>query len=324
MKRGCIALLAAVVFMLIQVSNSRQADCAVMLDKVVATVNDEVITWSELMGVINSEDRRQLEDLPDAVRESRTRELERPYLNNLIEVKLQVQEARKLGLTVDDSEIEGAIAEIKKKFSLTDADFLESLKTERMTMIDYKARLSEQIMIQKVVNMEVKSKIIVPDTEIQEYYETNKTEVFPEIKKVKVRQIFFAAPESESERASIESSAEKVYQRIMAGDDFEMMAMEYSEGPNRASGGDLGYISSGTALKEIDDTAEALGLGEVSRPFWSAAGLHIIKVEDRAAGRNLEKEKNVVKEKLMQKAFEARYHEWMAELREKAFIEIKL
>ncbi|KPJ98015.1 MAG: hypothetical protein AMK71_12120 [Nitrospira bacterium SG8_35_4] len=322
MKKRCIVLFAAVIFMLIQGPYFRQADCAVMLDRVVATVNDEVITWSELMGVINSEGRRNLEDLPDAERQRRIRELERPYLNNLIEAKLQVQEARRQGLTVGDSEIDGAIAEIKKKFNLTDADFLDSLETERMTMIDYRARLSEQIMMQKVVNMEVKSKIIVSDAEIQEYYETNKKE-FSESKKMKIRQIFFASPESESRRPDVESRAGQVYQRIAGGDDFEMIAMEYSEGPNRATGGDLGYISSGTALKEIEDTAESLGPGEVSRPFWSAAGLHIIKLEERVEGADLEKVKDTIKDRLMQKTFEAKYHEWIAELREKAFIEIK-
>jgi len=323
MKKRCIALFAAVIFMLIQGSYFHRADSAVILDRVVATVNDEVITWSELMGVINSEGAPKLEGLSDAVRENRIRELERPYLNNLIEVKLQVQEARRLGLNVSDSEIEDAIAEIKKKFSLSDADFLESLKTERMTMVDYKARLSEQIMMQKVVNMEVKSKIIVSDSEVQEYFETNKGE-FSGTKKVKIRQIFFAAPENESRKGDVAERAEQVYQRIQAGDDFEMMAKEYSEGPNRAFGGDLGYISSGTALKEIEDTAESLSLGEVSRPFWSSGGLHIIKLEDRVEGGNLEKVKDIIKDRLMQKAFEAKYHEWMADLREKAFIEIRL
>jgi len=323
MKRGCIALFAAVIFMLIQDSYLRQAECAVMLDRVIATVNDEVITWSELMGVINSEGRPHLEGLPDAVRESRVRELERPYLNNLIEVKLQVQEARRLGLAVADSEIDSAIAEIKKKFNLTDAAFLDSLEAERMTMIDYRSRLSEQIMMQKVVNMEVRSKIIISDTEVQQYFEENKGE-FSESKKMKIRQIFFAAPEDESGKGDVEARAGQVYQRIAGGDDFEMMAMEYSEGPNRESGGDLGYISSGTALQEIEDAAASLTPGEVSRPFWSSAGLHIIKLEDRVEGGNLEKVKNIIKDRLMQKTFEAKYHEWVAELREKAFIEIKL
>jgi peptidyl-prolyl cis-trans isomerase SurA len=323
MKRGCIALFAALIFILIQVSYFRQADCAVMLDKVVGTVNDEVITWSELMGVINSEGKRHLENVSDAERDSRIKELERPFLNNLIEVKLQVQEARRLGLNVSDSEIEAAIAEIKNKFSLTEADFQDSLKAERMTMIDYKARLSEQIIMQKVVNMEVKSKIIVSDAEVEEYYGTNKGE-FPVSEKVKIRQIFFSAPESESRNGEVETRADQVYERIQAGDDFEMMAMEYSEGPNREFGGDLGFISKGTALKEIEDSAESLSLGEVSRPFWSAAGLHIIKLEDRIESGSLEEVKDRIKERLMQKAFEAKYHEWMAELRERAFIEIKL
>jgi len=323
MKKRCIALFAAVIFTLIQGPYFRQADCAVMLDRVVATVNDEVITWSELMGVINSEAARQLEGLSDAVRESRIRELERPYLNNLIEVKLQVQEARRLGLTVGDSEIDGAIAEIKNKYKLTDAAFQESLKAERMTLIDYRARLSEQIMMQKVLNMEVKSKLIVSDAEMQEYFEANKGE-FSESQKMKIRQIFFAAPGDETGKEEVRARAEQVYQRIQAGDDFEVMAREYSEGPNRETGGDLGYISSGTALQEIENAAGSLNPGEVSSPFWSTAGLHIIKLEDRVEGGDLEKVKDIIKDRLMQKTYEAKYHEWIAELREKAFIEIKL
>jgi peptidyl-prolyl cis-trans isomerase SurA len=323
MNKGCIALFAALIFTLIPVSPYHQADCAVMLDRVVATVNDEVITWSELMGVINTEGKRYLQGLPDAEKEHRIKELERPYLNNLIEVKLQVQEARKLGLTVSDSEIEGAIADIKKKFNLTDADFLDSLKIERMTMADYKERLSDQIMMQKVVNMEVKSKIIISDAEAEKYFKSNKGE-FSGGERIKIRQIFFNAPESKSGKADVEARAEQVYQRIKAGDDFGKMAMEYSEGPNRASGGELGYISSGTALREIEDAAKALTPGEVSRPFWSAAGLHIIKLEDRVEGGDFENVKDAIKERLSQKAFEARYHEWIAELREKAFIEVKL
>lgn len=323
MKKGCITLFAALIFTLIPVPPYHQADCAVMLDRVVATVNDEVITWSELMGVISTEGRQYLQGLPDAEKERRIKKLERPYLNNLIEVKLQVQEGKKLGLTVSDSEIEGAIADIKNKFNLTDADFLDSLKTERMTMVEYKERLSDQIMMQKVVNLEVKSKIIISDTEAEKYFESNKGE-FSGGEKIKIRQIFFSAPESESGKADVEARAEQVYQRIEAGDDFGKMAMEYSEGPNRTSGGDLGYISSGTALKEIEDAAETLTPGEVSRPFWSAAGLHIIKLEDRVEDGDFENVKDTIKERLSQKAFEARYHEWIAELREKAFIEIKL
>jgi len=322
MKKSYTVLLAALVTMFLQFAVLQQARCAVMLDRVVATVNDEIITWSELVGVINVEGRQQLENLSESERQRMIKKMERPYLNNLIEVKLQVQEARRLGLTVSDAEVEGAIAEIKNKFHVTDADFLESLKAERMTMAEYKARLSEQIMMQKVVNMEVRSKIIVSDDDVQNYYEAHEGE-FSGNKRIKIRQIFFAAGPG-ARRDDVEAKADSVYQKLLEGADFQMMAMEYSEGPNRASGGDLGYIVSGTALKEIEEAAESLNVGEISRPFQSPYGIHIIKLEDRIEGGNSEKAKREIRDRLGQKEFETRYHEWLAELREKAFIEIKL
>lgn len=313
-----------VIFMLIAaVFNPEIAAGAVLLDRVVATVNDEVITWSELMNMIAMEGKEYLGGASGKEREEKIKEIERPFLDNLVEIKLQLQEARKMGLGVSNAEVDGAVDEIKKKYDLTGESLAASLKAEGMTLEDYRQRLSEQILLQKVINYAVRNNIVISDGEIEEYYEANR-EKYSGKEKIRIRQIFFAAPEDESLKADIEAVAGELAGRIEKGEDFAKLAAEFSEGPSRRFGGDLGYISRGSALKEVEEIAFTLKAGEVSGPFWSPAGLHIIKVEDKVEGGGIEKVRDRIKETLFQKAFESRYYEWKAELREKSYVEIKL
>ena len=301
----------------------QQVQGAVLLDRIVATVNDEVITWSELMNVIILDGKDFLSGLAGKEREEKIRELERPFLNNLIEMKLQLQEARKMGLDVNDAEIEGAINEIKKKYGLTDETLMNSLKAEGLTTEDYRQRLADQILVRKVVNFAVRNNMVISDREIEKYYEDNKAKYDVE-EKLNIRQIFFALPEDDSQKQAVELKARNLVQRINKGEDFAKLAREFSEDPSRKFGGDMGYISRGSLLKEIEDVAVALKTGEVSRPFRGPAGLHIIKLEDRIEGGGIEKVRDEIKETLFQKAFESKYREWITGLRERAFIEIKL
>ncbi len=305
------------------VSGLHMAYGAVLLDRVVATVNSEVITWSELVNMIKLEGKAYIEKGSPEERRKRIRELEKPFLNKLIQMKLELQEAREMGLSVSDAEIDSAVEDIRKKFGLTQEALLASLSAEGMSLEDYRARLKEQILISKAVNYAIKSRIVITDREIREYYEANR-ERFTGKEKVRIRQIFFAAPADDSRKGAVEARAREIMQKIRKGEDFARLAIQYSEGPNRQSGGDLGYISRGSALREVEDVAFALKTGEVSQPFWGPGGLRIIKVEDRIEAGGMEKAREKIKDILFKKAFEARYREWSAALREKAYVEVKL
>jgi peptidyl-prolyl cis-trans isomerase SurA len=323
MKRTLRLTCFLLVFLLSCLPGIQAASGPVLLDRIVATVNDEVITWSELTNVIIIDGRKALEGLTGEEREKKIGEAERPVLNSLIEMKLQLQEAHRMNLDVSASEIGGAIEEIKGKYGLTEEMLMNSLKAEGLTPEDYRARLADQILLQKVINYAVRNNIVVSDKEVEQYYKDNIDE-FGGGGKIRIRQIFFALPPDSSGKEAVEEKAREVERRISSGEDFAKLAGEFSEDPSRAFGGDLGYISRGSALKEIEEAASLLKKGEVSRPFWSPAGLHIIKLEDRTEGGGIDKVTNKIREVLLQKAFESRYREWKAALREKAFIEIKL
>ncbi len=302
----------------------KMAFSATLLDRVVATVNNEIITWSELRTKIEIDGRKLLADLPDKERSKQMGEIERIFLNSMIDHKLQLQEARNRGLDVSSSEAENAINDIKKKYNLTDEGFIESLKAEGFTNDQYKAQLKEQILLSKIVRYEVNESILIPDQRINEYYEANK-EQYREKETIRISQIFFPGNrENASEKADLEAKAEKIMQRIKRGEAFAKAVSKLAGDAGSEFAGDLGYMKRGSMLKEIEDAAFSLKEGEVSSPFWGPGGLRIIKLEDILKGSEIDEVRQEIKEILFQKAFKLKYEEWVKMLREKAYIEIKL
>lgn len=297
---------------------------AILLDRVVATINGEVITWSELRKRIELENKNLLKDLTGKAREKKINEIEAPFLNNIIDLKLQLQAARRLGFGVGLAETDAAVAEIMKKYNLTDESLAESLKVEGFDMEEYKNQLAEQILLTKVVRYEVKTSIVIGDKQIREYYEVNK-EKYRKEEKVRIRLIFFAGDAKDNlQKTDIEAKAEEVMQMIEAGEDFAKIASGFSEDASKEVGGDLGYVSRGSVLEEIEDVVFDMKSGEVSKPFWSSVGFHIVKLEDRREGSEVEEIRDEIKGILIEEAFKLKLEEWVKKLREEAYIEIKL
>jgi peptidyl-prolyl cis-trans isomerase SurA len=296
---------------------------AVLFDRVVAAVNNEIITWSELRNTIENEGREFLRGLDAEEREKKINEIQKQFLERMIDVKLQLQEARKMGLHISLSETEKAIADIKKKYNLTDEELIGSLKAEGLALEDYRRQLAEQILLSKIVRYKVNDNILISDEEIERYYQVNKGQ-YRGNETVRIRQIFFTMPEDEGELTTVEAKAREVLKRVKRGEDFAKIAREVSEDASRDFGGDLGYINRGTVIREIDDVAFDLNPGEVSEPFWSQSGLHIIKLEDRKAGSTIEEVRKDIQEILFKEAFAVKYEEWIKTLREKAYIEVNL
>jgi parvulin-like peptidyl-prolyl isomerase len=306
----------AILFILLIYNQQQRVYGSVLLDRVVAKVNNDVITWSELRKSIELDNRILLNSLAEEERREKIKELERSYLNKLIDKRLQLQEAFKLGLDVSDEEIDSAINEIKRKFNLTDESLNEYLKADGLTLEEYKIHLKERILLSKVIGYKITDTIFITEKEIKEYYEANK-ERFPRQERVRLRQILLTGEDSLKK-------AEEILQRIKNGEDFAELASEFSEDVSREAGGDLGYVSRGTILKEIEDVAFSLKVGEVSKPIPSPRGIHIIKVEDRIEEGITPEIKEEIKKILFERAYQSKYENWLRELREKAYIEIKL
>ena len=296
---------------------------SILLDRVVAVVNKEVITWSDLYKAMEYEAATQIKNLSEEERKKLFKENEASFLETLIDMRLQLQEARNLGIDVPKNDITETIDNIQKKYSMSPADFVESLKKEGLTIEEYKKRLSEQILINKVVTYQIRNKIVVSDSEVSRYVGANK-ETFSGSETYKLRQIFFKKPEGNIDKKTAEDKAAEIIKRLKDGEDFSALARVYSEDSSARSGGDLGLVNKDLLAKEFIEVLSGMNVGDYSMPFWTGKGLHIIKLDEKISAQNADKLKEDIRKQLAEEQFSERYKSWIKGLREKAYIEIRL
>ncbi|MBI5043451.1 MAG: peptidylprolyl isomerase [Nitrospirae bacterium] len=292
---------------------------AITIDKVVAVVNNEVITQSELEEIIQKPRKQIMEDFSGVEQERLLNKLTRDILNRMIEKKLQLQVARQMNITVSKAEVDAALDDIKVKNAFPDDEtFKRALAAENMTLEQYKKELTEQLMIMRLVTKEVRSNVVISEEEIKRYYEEKKKDyTIPE--EVKLRIIFFKGDNG------IKKS-EDVLGQIKKGADFADMAKKYSEDPTAKDGGDIGFVKKGHMLPAIENAAFSLKKGEVSNVIKADAGYYIIKIEDKKEPQYIpiEKVREEIEKSLYEQKANALYDEWLRDLRKNAHVEIKL
>ncbi|MBU4321380.1 MAG: peptidylprolyl isomerase [Nitrospinae bacterium] len=315
--------LKAFICVLIIVALYGVSSAAILLDKVIAVVNQEVITWSDLYKAMEFEASDKIKDIKEEEKRKIFKENEGPFLEVLIDMKLQIQAAKQKGIDAAAEEITEAINDIKKKYSMDEQTLTASLKKEGFTLDEYKKKLSEQIILSRVVSQEVRNKIVVSDAEIAKYIAGNKETLITD-DAYRIRQIFFRKPQNPSDRKTAEEKAGTVYQQIKAGEDFASLAQKHSEDPSGKAGGDLGFIKKSQMAKEFTDVLSQMKAGDISQPFWTDMGLHIIKLEEKIEKQSEAAIKESAKNKLIEQRFSEKYKHWLRELRETAYIEIRL
>lgn len=299
------------------------AQAAFVIDRVVAVVNQEVISWSELHRAMEIEANAAVKALPQEERNRIFRQNEAIFLDNLISFRLQIQEAFKNRLVVPAQEVAEAIDSIKMKYSMTDAEFQNSLRAEGYSFEEYRKRLSDQLLQSKIVNQQIRGKIVVTEADIDAFIKEDK-DIADNSEAYRIRQIFFKKPKNAAEMAMVEEKAHAVYTQAQKGENFADLARRHTEDATRDSGGDLGFIKKGSMAKDFSAALTDLKLGDIGRPFWSDRGMHILRIEEITAPKAFSEIRADARAALQEKLFNERYRAWIRVLREKAFIDIRL
>jgi peptidyl-prolyl cis-trans isomerase SurA len=282
---------------------------AVIVDRVLAVVNNEIITLSDL--------QRE-----EALRKDQTKIDERQLLADMIDRKLQLDAAKRAGMDVTDKELADAITDIMKRNSMDTKRFEEALAKEGLTLDQYRTELREQMTLSRMVGKFVRAGIAVDEAEVRAYYERNlKSYTLPE--EVRLRQIYFPLPDNATPNqiADMKAQAQKVFERAKKGDDFLRLVREHSEG-NTSPDGDLGFMERENLQPEIEEAARGLKPGEIAGPILCNGGFHIIRLEDvRTPVKPFEKVKDQIMNTLYQQKMENTYRTWLQSLRSDANIE---
>jgi peptidyl-prolyl cis-trans isomerase SurA len=300
---------------------------ALMIDRIVARVNDDVITLSELQEEGLPLFERLRANYTGKELESQVQRAEREFLEQLILKRLQLQYAGQIGITASENEINTALKDVLTRNNLTQEQLTDLLTREGLTLQDYKDRLREQIILARLMNQAVRSRVSVDASEVEAYYKAHQDE-FDQPAQVRVRHIFLRI-DSGAARPQVDGVHERaalILREARNGGDFANLARRYSEDATAANGGDLGFIKRGQALPEFEEVIFAMKEGDISEVIRTPNGLHIVKVETFSKGseRSFSEMKTEIERRLLQEKIEKRFQDWTKELKDKAFIEITL
>lgn len=325
MRRWIIVLLLALPFgTLLSLHESVSAQTPPSSgQKIAAQVNEKAITYQELDNQFHARTRvpfEKVQDDPDA------QTVRKQILEQLIDEELLMREAERQKLRVTSEMVDERFKNIRDRFPSEEA-FNQALSSRGITAEKLRDNITKGLLRQQIIDQEVLQKVSVSPEELQSFFQEHKDDYMQE-EAVHVRHILFrvAADASPEDDQKAKDRASTVLAKAKKGDDFAKLAQQFSEGPTKERGGDLGYFGRGKMVKPFDDAAFKLKVGQVSDPVRTRFGYHIIKVEDRKEAKRLsyEEAQDQVRQKVTEEKAIALYREYVKTLRSKATVTINL
>jgi peptidyl-prolyl cis-trans isomerase SurA len=324
----CLGVILPFLFLIFFLPSPGRAE---VVDKVVAIVNDEVITLSE----VEEEAARIAQALS---RESsgqtlidRSEEAREIALNGLIDRRLINQRAKSTNTTVTDEELAAAFESTRNRMSLTPTEFKNKLERSGLTEETFKKQLRDQVLQSKLVSYDVRAKIVVTDEMIRDYYKEHSGKT--DEGSIYLLQMGFQwNPEvteqgkKQEEKAETRKRAERALELIHNGQDFKTIAKKFSDLPSASDGGDLGILNLADMAPAMRTAVAKLKPDELSEIIETSDSYQFYKVLSAkngpaSASSSLDKEKDDIREKLSEEKLKTAYSEWVKKLKESAYIQ---
>ncbi len=299
----------------------------IVFEEIICRVNNDIISKSEYEEAVNllklrTQNRQKLsgEELAQAVREG-----EKDLLKNMIEERLLVQKAVELGMTADTDVIK-YLDRVRKENNLPSIEALEQeMRGQGISPAEFRKRIKEQSLKEKVLGREVYYRIQVSTEEIKAFYEANRDK-FDRPEQVRLQEILIASNGKDpSEFNRLRMRAEEVLEKARGGELFGELVAQYSDGPTAKQVGDLGFFRRGMLLKEIEDMVFSLRRGQITDIVEGQGGFRIFKViEKNVAGiQPLDVVKDQIRNKLVEDKAVPALRKYMEKLRRQSYIRLK-
>ena len=281
-------------------------------DRIVAVVNTEVITLSELEEELTEAKQQARQRFSGAELDRQLRQIDYLGLNRMIERKLQVQLAKRRGIKVTDEEVKDAIVRLQRLGEAPNENDPQAV-----------AAIKDQLTAMRLINQQVRSGLLVSDEELRRFYQQHQ-ERFLLPPEVRLSQILIALGQEEP-LLKVREQAQHVYALLTQGERFEELAARYSDGPEARLGGSLGFVRPGDMLPQIQKAIEGVGPGEITEPIASPIGMHIILVEERKPlqYRPFEEVQEDIRNAVFRAKSEEAYQEWIKDLKTTSYIEVR-
>lgn len=294
------------------------------IDRVVAVVNQDVITLSELQEAVS----QYLRQIKEEMNPGRDHALQEKLLWELVAHRLKIQEGEREKVVVEDGEVKEQLDELMKRLQAnTPEEFEAMMKAQGVTLVDVKKRIREQVIVQKVTRRKVVLRVSVTEQEIDQYLSENREKLETGLS-FRARHILFVPNPRESDAGweAARAKAEEVWAKVRAGEDFAELAKRYSQDSSANDGGDLGALKQGELAPEIEGPILRLRAGDALGPVKTTLGYHLFKLESKESlsGEALAQAKQQIRDILFRQKYQARMDAWLEELKRRAIIEVRL
>ena len=250
--------------------------------------------------------------------------IKRKVLDNLIQRELLFQESVRLGIKVGDDELSDQMTQLKGRFS-SEEDFTNALKRLKMSEMDLKDEFSRRLVVKKMIDEVIASKVKVTPEETKSFYDNNPN-FFKAPERVRASHILVKVEPTaaESDKASARKKIEEIRKRVENGEDFAALAKASSDCPSASKGGDLDYFQRGQMVAPFEEAAFSLKPGEVSGIVETQFGYHLIKVVDKKESGVIvyEEIKGDIESHLRQQKVNEQYAAYIEVLKSKAKVEM--
>jgi peptidyl-prolyl cis-trans isomerase SurA len=293
-----------------------------VVDGVAAVVNGEVITYSQVRGLVGPREkllRAQFngEELIKKIKEAR--EL---ALQDLIDRQLIIQAFKKENYQIPDHFVEERMHDIiRTDFGGDRNTFIKTLEAQNYTIGEFKKMETEKMIVQAMRGHNVKLDLIASPAKVEEYYKAHRDE-FTSREQIKLRLIMIPSHASDGESAAQKAMADEIFTKLQHGAEFERMAQLYSEDSTRENGGDWGWVDRKTLAGPLEKAAFELEPGKISNIIEFSGNYYILKVEDKHGGetKSLADARPDIEKKLIHDEAQKLQEKWLASLRSKAYI----
>jgi peptidyl-prolyl cis-trans isomerase SurA len=299
---------------------------AEVTNRIVAIVNNDVISLYDL--------DKESQPLTDRIKamyhgsdvKSQIYKARREILEQMINRLIAKEEIERLGINVGDDEINNAIERIKQDNSLTQEEFLARVQQEDKTLDEVRNDIKSDLEQAKLMDREVRSRVVISEEQMKQYYENNKDE-FVGKNRVRLKNILIAV--SNNDPADVVKAkrelAYKLEGEIKSGASFDELARTHSSGPGASKGGDLGYMEWNDLAPYLKEAIEKLKPGQITDVLETPYGFQIIMLAERedTGVKTFDEVKKQIQEKLYQEQLRKKYERYVQGLRDKAFIKIQ-
>jgi peptidyl-prolyl cis-trans isomerase SurA len=299
-----------------------------VVEEIVAKVNGQIITRGELDKQRQAiEGELQQQGLNGQALQDAAAKRAADGLRDQVDQLLLVEKGKELSINVD-ADVNRRIAEIQSTSKISDPEkFHEWLREQSgESFEDFKLLMKNQLLTQRVISEEVYRNVVIPKADIEKYYNEHKTE-FVRQEMVQLREILVAVGDGSPDKVTAaEKKAKGLVDRLRKGEvKFPEMARQFSDAPTATNDGELGAFKRGDLAKDIDDIVFKQTKGYVTDPIRRPAGFEIYRVEEHyAAGQaSLDEVQPEINSKLMEPRVGPKVREYLTQLREKAFLQIK-